>query len=254
LRAYIRVDNAGRSSIITKEIRDGLQRDLRILIGHLDILEAKVTRVAANDLITMLGDENITWDRCGAGLKDINTTLNRELTLIRLFVIESEKLRYFEPKSPIFGSEFEVKYISAVYELDEAAKCLALSRPTACVFHLMRIMEIGIRAVAQCLGIPDPVRASDRNWGKILEAIKKELDAHRGQAPTKQWMAHPSSDGSFFDEVYVSLDAVRIAWRNATMHVEKKYTDDEAEHVLVAVKGFMMKLVSRCDENGDPKA
>jgi hypothetical protein len=38
------------------------------------------------------------------------------------------------------------------------------------------------------------------------------------------------------------------------MHVENKYTNDEAEHIFVAVKGFMMKLASRCDENGDPKA
>jgi hypothetical protein len=38
------------------------------------------------------------------------------------------------------------------------------------------------------------------------------------------------------------------------MHVESKYTDEEAEHILVAVKGFMKKLASRMDEEGNPKA
>jgi hypothetical protein len=38
------------------------------------------------------------------------------------------------------------------------------------------------------------------------------------------------------------------------MHVEKKYTEDEAQHIFVAVRGFMMGVASRCDENGDPKA
>jgi hypothetical protein len=38
------------------------------------------------------------------------------------------------------------------------------------------------------------------------------------------------------------------------MHVENKYTTDEAEHIFGAVRGFMTKLASRCDENGDPKA
>jgi hypothetical protein len=57
-----------------------------------------------------------------------------------------------------------------------------------------------------------------------------------------------------FEALYASLDAVKNPWRNATMHVENKYTDDEAEHIFVAVKGVMMKLASRCDENGDPKA
>jgi hypothetical protein len=61
-------------------------------------------------------------------------------------------------------------------------------------------------------------------------------------------------DGALFEELHASLDAVKNPWRNATMHVERKYTDDEAEHVFAAVRGFMMKLASRCDENGDPKA
>jgi hypothetical protein len=101
----------------------------------------------------------------------------------------------------------------------------------------MRVMEIGIRTAARCLGIPDPTKPADRNWGNILRAIKANLDAHGGQSPTKMWTT--ASDK---------------AWRNPTMHVEIKYTNDEAEHVFVAVRDFTMKLASRCDENGDPKA
>jgi hypothetical protein len=57
-----------------------------------------------------------------------------------------------------------------------------------------------------------------------------------------------------FSEVYASLDAVRVAWRNTTMHVENKYTDDEAEHIFIAVRGFLKKLSSRMDETGQPLA
>ena len=38
------------------------------------------------------------------------------------------------------------------------------------------------------------------------------------------------------------------------MHVENKYTDAEAEHLFVAVKGLMTKLASRMDEGGLPLA
>lgn len=38
------------------------------------------------------------------------------------------------------------------------------------------------------------------------------------------------------------------------MHVENKYTADEAEHILMAVHGFMKKLASRMDEQGLPLA
>jgi hypothetical protein len=63
-----------------------------------------------------------------------------------------------------------------------------------------------------------------------------------------------AGDKEFFEELHASLDAVRNPWRNATMHVERKYTDDEADHIFVAAKGFMAKLASRGDENGQPFA
>jgi hypothetical protein len=62
-----------------------------------------------------------------------------------------------------------------------------------------------------------------------------------------------AGDGAIFESIYASLDAVKNPWRNETMHPANKYTNEEAEHVFVAVRSFMMKLASRCDENGDPK-
>ena len=37
-------------------------------------------------------------------------------------------------------------------------------------------------------------------------------------------------------------------------HVERKYTEEEARHVFDAVRGFMMRLAERMDENGLPIA
>lgn len=112
----------------------------------------------------------------------------------------------------------------------------------------MRVMEFAVRAVARCLGIPDPLQPADRSWGAVLKKIRDGID---GKWPTVALRS--TGDGEFFDSLYASLDAVKNPWRNATMHPANKYTDDEAEHVFVSVKGFMMKLAFRCDENGDPK-
>ena len=81
--------------------------------------------------------------------------------------------------------------------------------------------------------------------------IKDEVDRRNKVAPP-QWAV--VGDKDFFAEIYVSLDAVRNVWRNATMHVENKYTLEGAAHVLAAVRGFMRKLASRCDEKGMPLA
>jgi hypothetical protein len=185
-------------------------------------------------------------------LDDLSQRMQDECSLHKFIALSIQDAAYIFPTQPLFGNDVELKYPSAAFEIDEAGKCYGLSRPTASVFHLMRVMEIGIRAVSRCLGIPDPVRPADRNWGNILKAIKNDLDAHGGQSPTKNW--NNPTDRQFFEGAYASLDAVRVAWRNTTMHVENKYTADEAEHIYIAVRGFVRQLASRCDENGDPKA
>jgi hypothetical protein len=224
------------------------------------------TRTRINNLIEQLSDMKLVMTvksserlreagaTAAAGylreiVSEIQDRLHDELEGTLIFCIR-ENAEYFEPKVPLLGKEFEDKFAThGIFELDEAGKCLALSRGTAAVFHLMRIMEIGIRAVAKSLGIPDPIKPSDRNWYQIRKRIKEESDARLAR---KAWK--DLRDKEFFASAYVSLDAVRVAWRNPTMHIENKYTPDEAEQVFLAVRGFMKKLASRMDENGQPVA
>lgn len=165
-------------------------------------------------------------------------------------ILPHDMAKYFDPTSPLFGSGVSSQFPSAAYEIEEAAKCLAVGRSTAAVFHLMRVMEVGIYAVARCLGIPDPVKGSDKNWGKILRKIQ---DARLSKNNAPNGWADPTN-AAYFDASHATLDAVRNAWRNTTMHVENKYTTEEAENIFVAVRGFMMSLASRMDEQGLPLA
>ena len=106
-----------------------------------------------------------------------------------------------------------------------------------------------MRATARCLQVPDPIQPADRSWGAVLKRIRSAIDAKWPTVASRN-----AGDGAIFEGLCASLDAVKNPWRNATMHVENKYTDDEVEHVFAAVRGFMTTLASRCDENGDPKA
>jgi hypothetical protein len=151
--------------------------------------------------------------------------------------IDDEDL--FQKGGELFGPDVASKFSTVgVFEIDEAGKCLAVGRSTACVFHLMRVMEVGVRAASACLGIADPAKGADRNWGFMLRKFKEDMD-RRNKSRPPLW-ALPS-DSQFFDEVYVSLDAVRNVWRNPTMHVESKYTVEEAEHIFASVRGFLKK-------------
>lgn len=186
----------------------------------------------------------------GAMLRNFTDRLVDECNRITFIALSAKERHYYLPSEPIFGTDVSTKFSKeASFEIDEAAKCLGLARPTAAVFHLMRTMEVGIKAVSRCLKIPDPIKPSEKNWGKMLEKIYLEIDR---RWPNSANRVH--GDGRFFDDLHGLLEGVKNPWRNATMHVENRYTDDEAEHIFFAVRSFMKKLGSRCNEDGEPLA
>jgi hypothetical protein len=242
--------NDPATPISDNERRDA-PRTMKKLEDSCGDLGARVTQLVVSDVIAAIKSKKkpLTHGKFSELLDEVDSTLRRELSLVNLFVLEPASHRYFEPQCPLFGVDFELRYPSAAYDLEEAAKCLALSRATASVFHLMRIMEIGIRAIARCLKMPEPIKPAEKNWAIILRNIKSEIDARNAQ---NGWQN--ALDREFFEGSHALLEAVRVAWRNTTMHVENKYNSDEAEQILLAVRGFMRQLASRCDELGQPVA
>src|SRR5262249_6091339 len=86
-------------------------------------------------------------------LNAIANSVEAELTQLTCFRISAEDAKYFTARR-LFGEEVATKFVPANQDIEEAGKCLALSRGTATVFHLMRVMEAGLKALAKPLGIP----------------------------------------------------------------------------------------------------
>jgi hypothetical protein len=229
--------------------------DIEPILSELRTLGAAVTAPPVERLIASLKKQgekaggHFTYGNLRDALGHIHETLRDELGQCHVFVLESRYAKYYEVAESLFGKGVAERFPSAAFEVDEAGKCLALGRSTASVFHLMRVLEIGIKAMARSLGISDPINPAERNWGVILRKLRVGID--------EKWprqVDRASGDGHLFDSLYASLDAVKNPWRNSAVHVESKYTPDEAEHILGMVKGFMAKLASRIDESGQPPA
>jgi hypothetical protein len=75
-----------------------------------------------------------------------------ELSHVQLWQLTREETRFL--KVDPFGKEIPTQFPTARDDIEEAGKCLAFGRGTACVFHLMRIMEVGLRALGQSLSDP----------------------------------------------------------------------------------------------------
>jgi hypothetical protein len=209
-------------------------------------LYARASNIAATRLKNALeSNEKFTWTDLRSAMVDIDSRLRDELTLVKLFVLSDQESLALGSGQSLLGEFVSDRFPSMLFEIEEAAKCLALGRSTASAFHSMRALEVTIRALAAFLQIPDPTKPAERNWAVVLGAIKAKIDE---RYPAKSRM--PGSEGAKVEALYATLDAIKNPWRNATMHTENVYQPHEANHILQCVNVFVLNLAQLCDENG----
>ncbi|BBN89710.1 hypothetical protein AZSP09_27330 [Azospira sp. I09] len=236
-------ENAEAGSTLEKDVQLNNASKLREYAQDFSALDLPMCRIQAERLAGQMG---LNASEIAQGLKDLYARMEDECTLRKFLTLSDTQAGYVFPSSPPFGLEVVQKLPKIAYEVEEASKCIGLGLDTAAVFHLMRVVEIGIEAIRKSLAIPDPVKASGRNWGILIKKISDAI------SEKSQWAS--KDDKQFFFEVLASLDAVRNAWRNATMHVETKYKPEESEPIFIAVKSLMKKIANRMDEYGMPLA
>jgi hypothetical protein len=160
-----------------------------------------------------------------------------ELRTLLFFRMDEEFRAHFENPN-IFGEPVALKFPAASFDIEEGGKCLSLARPTASVFHMMRVMEVGLKALAKDLKIP---------YAPSWESYIKQIDANitaKHKSKSKAWKAIEP----FYRDVLGNLMAIKIAWRNPTMHIVRNYTSTEAEDVLRAVRTLMQRLSEKLSQ------
>jgi hypothetical protein len=214
------------------------------LIEQLTLLELNMTIISAKRFRNcVMSCRKIS--NCAGELTELYGRLNDEIESVHLLSLSPHESELFESKQPRFGEIVSNAFPSVKYEIDESAKCLALERSTACVFHSIRCLEAVIRAISRCVRLPDPTKGSQRSWFRMLET---EMD--------KRWPASGrlTGDGKIFEEIYAALAAMQNPYRNDTMHLDKIYTLEDARDIFGMVGGLMRKAAWRLDENGHPLA
>ena len=143
----------------------------------------------------------------------------------------------------IFGAKVATQFSSATFDIINSGICLATTTSTASVFHLMRVLEIGLTALGKQFG----VSLAHTNWAPAIEQIEGKIrDMHKD--PVWKVLPDCKEQQEFFAQAASHFAILKDAWRNYTMHARGKYTEDEAERIFETVKGFMQKLAERLHE------
>jgi hypothetical protein len=141
-------------------------------------------------------------------------------------------VRFYGQKT-LFGEKVLKKFKKAAEDIENAGNCLALQQPIACVFHLMRAMEVAVRALSARLKITITPQTTWRQMtGQMDPKIRKMAETTIAQKRKRNdWEAASTN-----------LHHVGSVWRNNTMHPATSYTRSQAWDVLNAVRVFMSGL------------
>ena len=208
-----------------------------------DVRELGLTTSAKTirKLLRLCSNEKATYQELRDLAIELRGRLFDEMEETLLLSIDSAKAPYYTQEKP-FGEQVSQSFPSTVFDTEEAAKCLALNRSTAAVFHLMRVLEAGLNALADDLG----VSFNRTNWQTIIDRIEKEIKKRQkagpGPKPTAAQKAAWKSKIEFYAEAAVQFAFLKDAWRNRTQHVGAVYTEEKAESIFGHVRTFMQDL------------
>ncbi len=161
--------------------------------------------------------------------------------------IPQDKVRITETMSKDWAKTIVAFEATAKKEVGNAIRCYTTGNPTACVFHLMRAAEIGLRALAKerrvTLAKNRPLGWAE--WQELLEGLNKKVriiaSKKRGPAREKALV--------FYQGILGEFEAFKDVYRNNVMHSRETYDNARALSVLNHVREFMERLSERVSED-----
>jgi len=141
-----------------------------------------------------------------------------------------------------FGQVVHDAFPRMRFDIIEAGNCFACDSPTACVFHLMRVVEQAIRILAKKLRVPGLKADLDyEDFKKIQDRLKDKLQELRNSKRSKS----RQQEIDFYADVADRCQYFKEMWRDAVMHSRQNYDVNQAASILTRVKELVERLAER---------
>lgn len=158
-----------------------------------------------------------------------------------VLVIPASRIKYYDQKLPLFGKKVFDEIPEAAQEISEAGKCFALDRWTACIFHLMRSLELSLHRIAKELGISFPAPIELQDWKTLVDKIDKQIEMLENQSRSLQ----KTEDLRFYSTLNLEFGWFKNAWRNHISHARESYNEEQAANIMDHVGKFLNEVANR---------
>jgi hypothetical protein len=190
-----------------------------------------------------------SWGGFDPIVRELKKLLIREAKYTLFFYLDASEAALFV-QSRHYGEDVAQAFESTLEDIDEAANCLAFERGTACVFHLTRVLQVGLYALASDLG----VKPANRNWGLVIKDLDEEIKTRRtagpGQSASDEQKQRWRDDNEFYASAAMHFDHLLQAYRNNAIHkAGKMYPPHKARSLFDHTRDFMKHLATRLKES-----
>jgi hypothetical protein len=209
---------------------------------HETLIGMELTLAAAETqrlLWALNHDDKWAEPQWGRHLGEIHQRMLDEFRTKLMYMIPYSKADYFSDSTKPFPPSIRDNFPSAMYDMDEASKCFALNRHTACVFHLMCVLEVGLGALCKALDL-----SVGKTWNISLDQIEKEIRSRSVKTHGDAWKA----DEPFYAGAATHFRFVKNSWRNYAAHGKEHYDEERARDIFNSVSAFMRHLAGRLHE------
>jgi hypothetical protein len=159
-----------------------------------------------------------------------------ELNQCIVLLVRKEDAPLFVGDRDHFGAAVAARFPKATPDIAEAGRCLAASRWTACVVHLMRALEFVLKSIRA-----NTKAKNAHDWGGLIKGINMAL-ASRAASAGPQASSAQRARARFYKEAIERFDRIRDVRRNPASHAGKTFKEHEARAIYASTKDFMAYL------------
>jgi hypothetical protein len=171
-------------------------------------------------------------------VEHLAVVLQQELSRHFFAYIDLEKAKYMKSwdefiRDPPCGHEAAGAFPDSLRDVMLAGNCFACGFDDACAYHLMRVLEKGLEALASVFSEPFKYE----NWHTVIERLESRI---RKMDPSfgPDWKTRQK----FYSEVACEFMFFKDAWRNHVMHGREEFDPERAKNVYEHVCEFMKRL------------
>ena len=236
--------NVGTNALVSNTDRIRIARLLDGIIQDCKDIGLKVSALQIKDAVDRLQFNPFTGIQLGQVLIGLNVAIVSEMSTQAFMRMFPERVEFYEQEE-LFGKAVNDVFPDASRDIRASGSCYAADRNTACVMHLMRVLEVGLNALAVCLG----VAWERREWENVINDLEGEIKKINGPHAGSDWRGQQQ----FYAEAAKDFRYFKNAWRNHAMHAREHYDAAEARLILDHVRTFMVHLANSGIAKGLPK-